>query len=360
MLPIALVLLALGGFLVVPAISLMTTNLHANRQIDRANLELYAADAGIENVLWSIRDNPDVLPAGGSTVPLNLQDQTINGMNSVTTTITDVGNNIYRIDSIATSPDGHNTQVRSYIEPSGNLSLFECALASPGDVWLKSGCTVTGDIYCGGTMTPADFVPEDGEVITEGMEFPTTEENQAFADTYKDEAMQGGTYTGDMTIPIGDGVTVTPLGPKYITGSLFVKKNNIIRLDGTIYVEGSIDVDLEAEFTGTGSIIAVGDIYLSKMSDYGIEGTSIIMSLTGDIIFKKEADVAALIYAPEGMVTFDKDADIYGAVIAGEGIQADKDGTFSLNTIYYDTLELPGYGTGNPITKTYIINPPPD
>ncbi len=105
-LPMALILLALGGFLVVPTLAFMTTNLTANRQIDRKNLELYAADAGVENALWSIQDNPGILPAEGSPLTLDFPDQTINGMSTVTTTITNEDSRIYRINSIATSPDG--------------------------------------------------------------------------------------------------------------------------------------------------------------------------------------------------------------------------------------------------------------
>jgi hypothetical protein len=349
-LPMALILLVVGGLLVVPTLSLVSTTLNANRQTDRQNLELYAADAGVENMLWNVKNDPHTLPAEGTPNTINLQDQTINNMSSVVTTISNEGNRTYKITSIATGPGGHDTQVETYIK-AGNLDLFNCALASPGDIYLKKDCVVDGDMYCGGTLTPADFEPTNGEVITEELEFPSDEENQAYADKYKAEAMLGGTHVGNLSINSNSN-----LGPLYITGNLNIGMNITVTLQGTIYVAGSITAQKDATFTGDGSIIAVGDIDVQKVSGYGTEGTSIIMSLTGDIMFKKECDVAAMIYAPEGSASFDKDANITGAVIAGEGIIADKEGTFTLNSLYYDTLELPGYGSDITL-KSYAINP---
>ena len=77
-LPMALILLLFGGFLVVPTLHLITTTLNANRMVDENTLELYAADAGVEKVLWHIRYDGDfTVPASGNETVL--QQFTING-----------------------------------------------------------------------------------------------------------------------------------------------------------------------------------------------------------------------------------------------------------------------------------------
>ena len=56
----ALVMVLLGGFFIIPSLSLMSTGLNINREVEHRVLELYAADAGIEDGLWRIQN--DELP----------------------------------------------------------------------------------------------------------------------------------------------------------------------------------------------------------------------------------------------------------------------------------------------------------
>src|SRR4030042_1348428 len=80
-LPMALVLLVLGGLLVVPMLSLMTTNLNANRIIEEETSGIYAADAGIQDALWKLGDGVDLFENGDSYVLTeNGTPVTINGM----------------------------------------------------------------------------------------------------------------------------------------------------------------------------------------------------------------------------------------------------------------------------------------
>ncbi len=350
-----LVILALGTLLIPPLLARVSANLLASRAIEEGLKEQYAADSGVEYAMLQLQH--------GITASQNPYTYTINNK-AVDVTwgpylpITET----YKITSTATSQvDGSSTTVESYVEfaAGGNLDIFHGALVSEGNLSLKEPYTVTGDVYCGGILDPVDFNTNEGDVYTEGYEFPSQDQSEEFALRYKADAELGGTYTengGNMTIGIGDGVTITDLGPLYIPGNLFVAKDNIINFGGTVYVGGWIDVDKDSEFTGSGSIIAVGDIYLAKTSDYGTEGSSIIMSLNGDITFKKEATVSALIYAPNGTIQFDKAASITGSVV-GASIQADKDGSFTYNPIHYDSLLLPGYNPSNWEIRTYHVYP---
>ena len=359
-LPLALILLLFGGFFVVPCLNLLYTSLNANIMVDESDLKLYAADAGVEYTLWSLTNDADFqmqveVLAVDDALPVVFPDQTMNGMTAVGVAISNEGGQTYKITSTALSADGDSTTVESRVEsrPGENLAIFDSGLASETDITLAKSCNVTGDIYYEDTFTYQEpFYHDDGEVTQGGLEWPSQEEIEAFAQTYKDEALAGGTHYGDYTIGIGDGTTITDLGPLYITGNLSIAKDNIINIVGTIYVEGYIDVDKDSEFTGSGSIIAVGDMYLSKMADYGTEGDTVIMSLTGNITFKKEATIEALIYAPDGTVSFDKGADVTGAIVAAD-IQADKEGTFTFESSS-EGLELPGYTHGWQVT-TYTI-----
>src|SRR4030065_1676787 len=84
-LPMALVLLVLGGLLVVPMLSLMTTNLNANRIIEEETSGIYSADAGIQDALWKLGNGVDPFENGDSYVltedgiPLGTP-VTVNGM----------------------------------------------------------------------------------------------------------------------------------------------------------------------------------------------------------------------------------------------------------------------------------------
>ena len=74
-LPIVLILLVLGGLLIAPCLSYAATGLNAGRAIEENVNGLYAADAGIEHALWSIKN--DAVPA---QQPYPLPEENINQM----------------------------------------------------------------------------------------------------------------------------------------------------------------------------------------------------------------------------------------------------------------------------------------
>lgn len=238
--------------------------------------------------------------------------------------------------------------IGSYIMlPEGeNLDIFGGALVADGDISLKKDSAVSGDIIYEGDFTYQEpFTHTDGDMLNDQVEFPSQEDNEAFADGIRQDAQALNFWGGDYDIGQGNGVDVTNLGPIYINGNLHVDKNNIINFTGPVFVEGSIDMDMDAEFTGTGVIIAVGDIYLAKTNDFGGSQDTLLMSLEGSITFKKEVEISGMIYAPVGSIIFDKSGVVNGSVIA-DSIQADKDGTFTQNYAFYDGLQLPGYTPG--------------
>ena len=340
---LVLIILGLGALLIPAFLSHASTNLFASRATEEGMKEQYAADAGVEYAIAKMM-------GWGYCKNESFNTPTLVNRMPISVTISLIPDERF---CLVTSRAG-STTVTSYVELLGNLKVFDCALASKDDMTLKSSggepCVVIGDMYCGDVLDPPDFQPQS-EVIQTPLTFPSPDEDMQFAEGYKEEALAGGTFTGTKEI-----TSSCSLGPLYINGDLYIKEEVTINLAGTIYVEGSITAKKEYEVTGSGSIFAVGDIYLSKMSNYGTEGTSIIMSLNGGITFKKDATVAALIYAPNGAIKFDMNATITGGVV-GYSIQSDKNSKFILNPVLYDSSKLSGYIPGRARLLTFRINP---
>jgi hypothetical protein len=149
-LPMALVLLLLGGLLVVPTIVFMNTNLNANRQVDESNLRLYAADAGIQfaqNRFLSGLDpaDPEFL-TGLSTDP-------INGCNVSVNCVPVPGEDFtYQVTSIAENTvTGEITEIDAYFQAQAEdfetaPSPFSVAVATlGGNLTLTGSSKITSD-----------------------------------------------------------------------------------------------------------------------------------------------------------------------------------------------------------------------
>ncbi len=170
-LPIALLLLLLGGLLVIPSLSFMTTSLNYNRTIEEYDARLYAADAGLQYACWKFFYDPDFNP---TTDTLEFPQGRLGSPNECYVTLSKepVGDYTYKVTSVAYDPKTEkSTTIIAYLnadetafEPvpspfdyavgtlSGNLVMTGSARitsdCSPqpcyeGDVW------VTGDISLG-------------------------------------------------------------------------------------------------------------------------------------------------------------------------------------------------------------------
>jgi hypothetical protein len=236
-LPIALVMLVLGAFLVIPVISLMTTNLNANRQVDQANLETYAADAGVENILWEVGKDPGLLPEEGETITENMEDQSINGMSTVSTTLTNEGNRIYRINSIATLPDGHNTEVEVFLNNIDFTNLLDGAITAKNDIEINNGEIYGKIIHNDDDPTIHLNADSEAEIIqAEQTNWPTWED---LSPIYLPD-VQGHDYTGGSPLYINSLPVPRELGPLYLNGSLTIDNNTaglVLTLQNTIYIE---------------------------------------------------------------------------------------------------------------------------
>ncbi len=97
-LPAVLAMLALGGLMVVPSLDYAATSLNHGRAIDRGVRGLYAADAGIEDVLWSLKQCGE---------PHTSLAQAVNGMQVTMSTVNKGYYTLVAGDWVSFSPSGH-------------------------------------------------------------------------------------------------------------------------------------------------------------------------------------------------------------------------------------------------------------
>jgi len=324
---LAVILLLVGGLIVSSLLAYMGNGLLGGKTYEKRTAELYAADAGVEDAIWKIHHGEvSLCAARPSQPPYYLYD--LNGktvevvieyVNNVTGSIT------YRVISTAATEGGTYTMVQADVDTKV-FDLLAGALVSMSDITFKSDthpCTVMGDVYYVGQIN-GDYDQVEGEERQVPLTvFPTEDQIEGFANQFKDEALGGDTYEG---LKISKDTHFSK--PVYVNGNLYIENDVTIELAGTIYVEGSITAKKDYTVAGSGSIVAVGDIQLSKLPNYGIEGDTVIMSITGDITFKKDATINAFVFAPNGDFAIDKNITVLGGLV-GKSIEVKKDGSFT-------------------------------
>ena len=292
-LPIALILLVLGGLLVVPTLSLMSTNLTANTEVDKSNLELYSADAGVETMLWNINYNQDnfQLPADGEQTALpealTVNDKTVNVV------LSKEAGEPYKITSTAAA-DGESTTVECYIDANADLSwFFDSAITGKSTVTLKPGTVVTGEVVYGqpgGIDNKGTINDADGDNDGQAEYNPDLQDNwpsaayltSYYAEQVADAPQVSAGYTINVNgHPATNQFSVWSGGPLHALGNLYISGTGWARLDGMLFVEGNLQVaqnvtlnlnnqtifvtgTIECKsgstITGSGCIIAVGNI----------------------------------------------------------------------------------------------------
>ena len=300
---IVLIVLALGSIILAPTLNYTASSLKHQQVLETKALELYSADSGVASGLIA-------LSSGNTTVaPYELNDK------SVLVDISYLGDGNYLITSTATTLGGGSTTINIGVSSNTDFTyLFDNAITGNGDITLKSGTSVVGNI------TAAGSVDNDGSVngtITEDATFdnwPSPEHFSSYygADVDKDDPQYPGGVIdlngvsqsigpcyvdNDLNIYNSSNTeaTLTLDGTLYITGDTLIgttKKDFILDLNGqTIYCESGINVGDKCRIIGSGCIIAVGDIYFAPRGDVGSENDFVfIMSVTGTTTLQPGGD----------------------------------------------------------------------
>jgi len=324
---LVLILLLLGGLMIAPLLGFMGTGLKAGQAYEKRMAELYAADAGVEDALWQIMTKPAGLPQAEDDPPMppySIAD--VNGKQVNLITITYIDETTYRIEATATSVDvGSSTTIESYVNILSFTDFMNNSITSKGPVTLKPGSQVWGDpnpdygdVVYGEEPAPSQDQVDDGDVrpITEEelnawpnaddlhlYYWPDVEGSEPFpypdgtVIDVKDTDNIGPLYCeGDLDIKCtnegevaqlhyveGNG-TEEELGTVYVKGDLNIAGPKDYKLDlnyQTIFVEGEIDIGSNCTITGSGCIVALGDIFFSPKLESTPDDFVFVMSVDG-------------------------------------------------------------------------------
>ena len=321
-LAMALILLLIGGLITAPLLSYMGTGLLAGGVYEARTAELYAVDAGVEDAVWKVQNGDGYLPCSPGSPPRNYTITDINGKN-VDITITSValyqgiGNltGTYRVESTTTG-DGSGTQIEAYIEGVNIYGdygdILGQVLTCQEEIVLKPGTEV--------------YPPEGEQGPSENYTdpWPTAEE---LIDFYLDDVEDGTHYDSDTVIDLA-GIDME-LGPLYVEGELTIHNSSdtpaTLTLTGTIYSTGvtlicygtsqnkpmTLDLNDQTIFAasdstgsgqealkigdkctlvGSGSVIAVGDIYFKPNTEAGVTDPVFVMSILGTTSVQPNGD----------------------------------------------------------------------
>jgi hypothetical protein len=309
-LAVVLVLVILAALILGPLLGFMGTGLKEGQMNESKEQELYAADSGVEDAFYWI---PELQKNGGSTGPYSNWTRSsyeINGRD-VSVTIENVTSQTYKVTSTATGDDGGSTTVASIITSVyGDYSgIMQNVITSQGDYTLQGPTTVE----------PPEG-EEHGPVAYYAGEWPTPEELSAWywRDVKDEVPYNSGTLdvknyasTGigplyrDGTLTIVNtgtaGLTLQLNGTVYITGNTLIGLTDhdfTLNLNGnTIFVESAtadgqyaLKIGGKCTLTGSGCIIAVGDIEFRPNLDSGPSDYILVMSVLGKTYMQPNGD----------------------------------------------------------------------
>ena len=320
---IVLVLLVVGGLILAPLLGLMSTGLMAGQVYEKKTAELYAADAGVEDAIWMIQHPAETgLPYECGDPPWSY-DYEISDINDrhVQVHIDYLGEGTHRITSTATTDDGGNTMIEAYLAVSYlDLSaLLDNAIVSDDTIEIKPGTTVGGDVW----LPDEDDLDNKGDIYGKVKDnddmtitWPTSEQLSSYYWQDVEGAPDPGPsidikYTktigpayrsGDLAIDnTGDEATLVLEDTVYVTGDLEFQQsgshNYTVNLNGqTIFVEGEIVFPSQhVTISGSGCIIAVGNIDFQPSVASGEDDFVLVMSMEGVVEFNPGSDFTGCI-----------------------------------------------------------------
>ena len=297
-----LTLLILASIILIPMLLLMNTSLLSSQIHENTTMRFYAADAGIEDGILKVLRYV-VLPANvGEELSYTLGQQLNNC--TVDITIRKVEETTYQIASTSTDVyDGKITSIESYIdvELADFSGLYENVITSPSDVTIQPNSSVVGSVQYNGVLDNKGEII--GELITDPItDWPTDNQLgyyfQAQADTsnpfpYDTIDLNGHSGSlgplyrqGSLTIKNTNSSPriVQLCGTVYVTGDLVLLPDCMLALNGeTVYVEGNLTLQPGCAVSGTGCLIASGDVDFHPNISSADTDYVFLMSITGNV-----------------------------------------------------------------------------
>jgi hypothetical protein len=326
---LAIILLGLGALMLTPLLAFMGTGLNAGAVVEDKTEELYAADAGVEDAIWKMNNFGQGLPYGLPPyaedpdypddityyVTYNIAD--VNGM-SVEVYLKWVATDVFWVRSTA-----EETTVEAYITTvySDYTGIMDNVITSPNGYTLQGGQT--------------EIDPPEGDPSGHGPDgaydgdWPSPEGLSLYYSMFVNKDNPYDYVEIDLNNPATfdyDFITdvtgnVITIGPTYVDGDFYVHNSSntekTLKLDGTLYITGITEfggpknwtLDLNGNTiytesavtgggasgtalwidsgvtlctsTGTGCVIAIGDINFAPHMDSGPGEYILILSVMG-------------------------------------------------------------------------------
>ena len=204
----------------------------------------------------------------------------------------------------------------------GTISGENIGQLGSGDAWAHTvnNSTIAGALYCK-TGGGNNKLCNTSRVDPSSLDFPISDEQ---VQGWKDEAVAGGTQTGNLNLSGDDALT---LGPKKIVGSITLSNDAILTVSGMLWVTGNISISNQSLIrlsnsygTGSGVIVADGTITTNNSASFSGSGTagSYIMMLTtstsSSAIEINNSAGTVILVAPYGNITFNNTASAKEAI----------------------------------------------
>jgi len=364
---LALLLLLIGGLISAALLGHMGSGILAGEVHERRTAELYAADAGVEDAVWRIQNQTDEVSnlthcGNSTTYYIADPDGGVAELNDkhVEVTIEYADSRAYKVTSTSITQDGTHTTVQAYVY---GFSFPDNAITAKKDVDLGNNSFVDGWIQYGEDLNddPNAIYDQDKTINEVYANWPSSGD---LYDYYYSEYVSGKTFDQycyeDCVIDAKDQQTI---GSLYCDGDLVLKstdnkQDRELKLLDTIYVtqdmtvgkteqdfildlnghailcEGSIHIGGKTAITGSGSIIAKGNIYFEP-NFVSEDGYVLVLALEGNVDFQPSGDFTGFVMSADGEIDF-KPGGIFTGSVAGD-IQVDLDS--NVTVIYQSAVE---------------------
>jgi len=380
---LVVVLLLLAALIILGTTTVMqtSTDLKISSNYKTSTQAFYDADAGVQFAIakmeTGLKSDPPIftLPSAvGSTSSLEGQEfNAPTGFYFTFSTVSKTGSNTYTFTSTGKPPGNSQAAIKATFERGSviNYAAFgdksvdnqgtssvksyehtpgmtlpptsftgDGDIGSNGDVTIKSGATIYGDVALGddgegieGTLdNKGDIKGEKGTDVARVDPDPLGVDvvdgkyatNFTTYSTSNDNALATGSGISGTEINIGNGDTTTLVGKE--GGANYYFTDIVIGSGGTLDIDSSL---------GSVNIYLAGSLEAKNGSSINVSSVptefSIFSNSTDSIVFKHGGDFKGLVYAPYAQVEMKNSADYYGAIWAGTVLM------HSSGTIYYDT-----------------------
>lgn len=152
---LVLLLLLLTSLVVVPLLSLMGTGVRTTRVFETRTNGLYAADAGVQDGIWQLKQttpDPNKVPATVGTSK-NYSLGSLNGAAISVTIYMQDGTPTYKITATASGTNVTTTTINSYVQQAGGGWFSNAVGSLNGNITLQSGSSVNGNAAANGNIS---------------------------------------------------------------------------------------------------------------------------------------------------------------------------------------------------------------